>query len=82
MEAYMQKQFTEEQIIGVFQEAEVDGAVIREVSRKHNITEQTFLRWRDKYGDMTVGSKTPTKRTPAGQLLIKIWGGEQELNSY
>jgi len=37
----MQKRFTEEQIIGILREAEVDGAVIREVCRKHNITEQT-----------------------------------------
>lgn len=44
----MQKRFTEEQIIGALQEAEVDGAVIREVRRKRNITEQTFFRWRNK----------------------------------
>lgn len=34
----MQKRFAEEQIIGVFRQAEVDGAVIREICRKHNIT--------------------------------------------
>jgi putative transposase len=45
--------FTEEQIIGVLQEA--GGAVsIREVCRKHGITEQTFFRWRAKYGGLQV----------------------------
>ncbi|HJW56985.1 MAG TPA: IS3 family transposase [Burkholderiaceae bacterium] len=41
-------------MIGILREAEVDGAVIRDICRKHNITEQTFFRWRNKYGDMTV----------------------------
>jgi hypothetical protein len=31
MEGYMKKRFTEEQIIGILREPEVDGAVIREV---------------------------------------------------
>ena len=45
--------FTEEQIIGVLHEA--GGAVsIREVCRKHGITEQTFFRWRANYGGLEV----------------------------
>ena len=43
------KRFTEEQIIGVLNEAEQVGN-IREVCRLHNITEQTFYRWRTKFG--------------------------------
>ena len=43
----MKKRFTEEQIICILREAEM-GAQIREVARKHNITEQTFFRWRNK----------------------------------
>ena len=45
--------FTEEQIIAVLHEAE-GPASIREVSRKHGITEQTFFRWRAKYGGLQV----------------------------
>lgn len=35
--------FTEAQIIGILREAEA-GAQIRELSRRHGITEQTFYR--------------------------------------
>jgi len=45
--------FSEEQIIKVLKEVEA-GAVAREVCRKVGITEQTFYRWRAKYGGMQV----------------------------
>ena len=45
--------FSEEQIIGILKAAEAAGN-IREVCREHNITEQTFYRWRRKYGGMDV----------------------------
>lgn len=47
------KRFTEEQIIRVLKE-EAEGGTIRDICRKHNITEQTFYRWRNKYGGMDV----------------------------
>ena len=46
--------FTEEQIIGILHEAAGGGVEIRELSRWHGITEQTFYRWRAKYGGMQV----------------------------
>ena len=45
--------FTEEQIIGILKEAEAAGN-IRAVCREHNLTEQPFYRWRNKYGGMDV----------------------------
>ena len=45
--------FTEEQIIGILKAAEAVGN-IRAVCQEHNITEQTFYRWRRKYGGMDV----------------------------
>jgi putative transposase len=48
-----QKRFTEEQIIGILNQAEQAGN-IREVCKLNNITEQTFYRWRTKFGGMDV----------------------------
>ena len=45
--------FSEEQIIGILKAAEASGN-IRECCKEHNITEQTFYRWRRKYGGMEV----------------------------
>ncbi len=43
--------FTEEQIIGVLREQEA-GVATAEVCRRHGISEQTFYRWKAKYGGM------------------------------
>jgi len=43
--------FGEEQIIGVLREQEA-GATTAEVCRRHGISEQTFYRWKAKYGGM------------------------------
>jgi len=43
--------FSEEQIIGVLREQE-SGASTAEVCRRHGISEQTFYRWKAKYGGL------------------------------
>lgn len=53
--------FTEEQKIAILQQAAA-GAQIRELCRKHGITEQTFYRWRGKYDGLQVSE---TKRLRA-----------------
>lgn len=49
----MKKRFTDEQIVKVLQEGEISGSV-RETCRKHNVTEQTFYRWRKQFDGMEV----------------------------
>jgi putative transposase len=41
--------FTEEQIVGILKEAQ-SGVQIRELCRRHAISEWTFYKWRSKYG--------------------------------
>jgi transposase-like protein len=51
------KRYSPEQIIGYLREAEVllsKGSTVPEVCRKIGIAEQTYYRWRKKYGSLSV----------------------------
>jgi len=51
------KAFKPEQIINKLREAEIllsQGSTVAEASRKLNVTEQTYYRWRKEYGGMRV----------------------------
>lgn len=45
--------FTEEQIIAVLKESEA-GQSVKDLCRTHGISEQTFYRWKSKYGGLEV----------------------------
>lgn len=47
------KRFSPEQIIKVLKEAEL-GITVKDLCRKHGISEQTFYNWRNKYEGMEV----------------------------
>ncbi len=75
----MKKRFNEEQIIGILREGEEDGVVIRDVCRKHNITEQTFFRWRTKFGGMTVSDARRLRDLESENARLKKIVAEQML---
>ena len=74
------KQYSEEQIIGILREAEALGN-IREVSRKHNITEQTFYRWRSKFGGMNVSDAKRLRALERENTELKKLVGDLSLDN-
>lgn len=74
----MKKRFTEEEVIGILREAE-SGVQIREVCRRHNITEQTFFRWRRRYGGLEVPDARRLKVLEAENAKLKRLVAEQLL---
>jgi len=47
------RRYTEEQIIGILKEAAA-GVKVADLIRKHGISEQSFYRWKSKYGGLEV----------------------------
>ena len=75
----MKKRFTEEQIIRILQEAEAS-ANTRDVCRKHNISEQTFYRWRNKFGGMEVSEARRLRELEKENAELKKMVAEQALD--
>jgi putative transposase len=64
------KRFTEEQIIGVLKESEA-GSPTGELCRRHGISEQTFYRWRSKYGGLEVNEARRLRELEAENTKLK-----------
>jgi len=69
----MKKRFSDEQIINVLKEQEA-GFSVKEITRRHGIAEQTFYRWKSKFGGMEVSDakrlrELETENSKLKQLL-------------
>jgi len=71
--------FSEEQIIGILKEAEGSES-IRGVCARHNITEQTFFRWRRKFGGMDVAEARKLRELERENAELKRMVAEQALD--
>ena len=76
----MKKRFTEEQIIAILREGESVGQ-IKELARRHGITETTFYRWRAKYGGMSVSDTRRLKALEDENRRLKKLVAEQALDN-
>ncbi len=75
----MKKSHREDQIIRILREAEAREVPIRDVCKQHNISEQTFFRWRNTYGGMDVAEARRPKELEAENAKLKRLVGEQAL---
>ena len=74
-----QSEFSEEQIIGLLQEAEKAEKTIGILCREAGISENTFYRWRRKYGGMTVSEASRLKALEKENARLKRLLAERDL---
>lgn len=66
----MKKRFTEEQIIRILKEHE-GGKKAADIIREHSISEQTFYRWKSKFGGMDVNEAKRLKQLEEENRRLK-----------
>lgn len=73
------KRFKEEQIIRILQEAET-GVSVADICRKYNCSEQSFYRWKAKFGGMDVPEAKRLKDLERENAELKKMVAEQALD--
>ena len=73
------KRYTEEQIIRVLKEAE-SGMTVKEICRIHGMSENTFYKWRAKYGGMEVNEAKRLRELEDENRRLKKLVAEQALD--
>lgn len=76
----MKKRFTEEQIIRILKE-HTGGKSAVTVCREHNISEQTFYRWKNKYSGMEVSEAKRLKQLEEENRRLKSMVADLSLDN-
>jgi putative transposase len=71
--------FTEEQIIRALREVDA-GAKVQDVMRRMGVSEQTFYRWKAKYGGMDVNEAKRLKQLEDENRRLKTMVADQALD--
>ena len=77
----MKKKFTEEQIAYALKQAEM-GTPVVEVIRKMGITEQTYYRWRKKYGGLGLSEVRRLKQLEEENRKLKQMVADLSLDKH
>lgn len=73
------KRYSEEQIIGILKEHEA-GAKVVDLVRQHGISEQSFYRWKSKFGGMEVSEAKRLRELESENGRLKKLLAEAELD--
>jgi putative transposase len=73
--------FTEEQIVYAMKQAEL-GVPVLDLCRKYGISEQTFYRWRKKYGGLEAGELRRLKQLEDENRKLKQLVAELSLDKH
>ncbi len=72
--------FSQEQIIGILKQGEA-GVKVRDLCRQHGISDQTYYRWRSKFGGMEVSEAKRLKALEEENRQLKQLLAEKELDN-
>jgi len=75
----MKKTFTDEQIVGILGGFEPSGKTIKEYCREKNVSEQTFYKWRKRFGTMEVEEVRHFKQLEQENARLKRLLAERDL---
>jgi putative transposase len=76
----MQKnQFTDEQILAILQQAEKGQQTIAEVCRQYNVSENSFYRWRSRFGGATTNEAPRLRELEKENARLKRLLAERDL---
>ena len=64
-------QYTDEQIVAILQQAEKGEKSIQALCREHNISENTFYRWRQRFGGAAPADITRTRELEKENQRLK-----------
>jgi transposase-like protein len=72
--------FSEEQMVGILREAERAEKPVGEICREHGIAEQTFYRWRKRFGRLEVSDVQRLRELATENARLKRLLAERDLD--
>jgi putative transposase len=78
-ETEMKKRFSEEQIVRILRQAEAADQTVAEVCKQHGISEQTWYRWKKKFGQMGVADVRRLRELEKENTRLKRIVAERDL---
>jgi len=75
----MKNRFSEEQIVRILRQAEAADQTVAEVCKQHGISEQTWYRWKKKFGQMGVPDVRRLRELEKENTRLKRLVAERDL---